>query len=418
MNHIGSKEDNDVRQDIREEVRKFMIEDMKPNYAAIADQYNCDYRTVKKAYEEAKQPKTKPEPKAKRPSKLDPFKAKIDEKLNIPCSAMAIYKFIVKHGFTGKYSIVRDYCAKYKTHQVQKATIRVEHTAGLSAQVDWKEKMTLYNNEGKPFTFNIFLYVLPYSKLKYITLIFERSQDTLFNCMDDAFYHTGGVPKEIWFDNMKQVVDHAKSDIGQHVVLNERFKQFSQDAGYQPIVCRIFRPQTKGVVEALARTTERLRVYNNEFSDGVDLVNIVDELCYDLNREVSQATNEIPIYKWKDEEKEYLHELPDDLLVPYFEEDITRIVSKESMVIFRKCKYSVDPRYIGRTVGIELTDDEQHIQIYYNGELIRAHDITTHQFNYNADDRVEILGSDLLKGRSTEDIQRYIEEHLSDYDQV
>ncbi|WP_375711161.1 Mu transposase domain-containing protein [Lactiplantibacillus pentosus] len=148
------------------------------------------------------------------------------------------------------------------------------------------------------------------------------------------------------------------------------------------------------------------------------MINIVDELCYDLNHEVSQATNEIPIYKWEDEEKEYLRELPDDLLVPYFEENITRIVSKESMVIFRKCKYSVDPRYIGRTVGIELTDDEQHIQIYYNGELIRAHDITTHQFNYNPDDRVEILGSDLLKGRSTEDIKAYIEEHLSDYDQV
>ncbi len=87
--------------------------------------------------------------------------------------------------------------------------------------------------------------------------------------MDDAFDHTGGVPSEIWFDNMKQVVDHAKSDIGQRVVLNERFKQFSKDAGYQPIVCRVFRPQTKGVVEALARTTERLRVYNNEFSDEV-----------------------------------------------------------------------------------------------------------------------------------------------------
>ncbi|MFD1440789.1 IS21 family transposase [Lacticaseibacillus hegangensis] len=412
-----------MRQDIREGVRKYMIEDMKPNFAAIAEQYNCDYRTVKRAYEDAKRGSgdSLPQPtetRAKRPSKLDPFREKIDEKLNIPCSAMAIYKFIVKHGFTGKYSIVRDYCARYKKHQVHKATIRVEHTAGLSAQVDWKEEMTLYNTEGKAFTFNIFLYVLPYSKLKYLTLILERSQDTLFNCLDDAFHHTGGIPKEIWFDNMKQVVDHTKSDIGQRVVLNERFKQFSQDAGYKPVVCRVFRPQTKGVVEALARTTERLRVYNNEFYDEVDLVNIVDELCYDLNHEVSQATEEIPIYKWENEEKEYLHELPDNLLDLYFEEDITRVVSKESMVIFRKCKYSVDPRYIGRTVGIELTNDEQHIQIYYNGEMIRAHEITTHQFNYNTDDQVKILGSDLLKGQDPEDILGFIKEHLSDYDKV
>ncbi|WP_257882984.1 Mu transposase domain-containing protein [Loigolactobacillus coryniformis] len=113
-----------------------------------------------------------------------------------------------------------------------------------------------------------------------------------------------------------------------------------------------------------------------------------------------------------------MHQLPDDLLKPFFEEDITRVVSKESMVIFRKCKYSVDPQYIGRTVSIELTDDARHIQIYYNGELIRAHDITTHQFNYNADDQVNILGSDLLKGQSETDIKAYIAAHLSAYDEV
>ncbi len=293
----------------------------------------------------------------------------------------------------------------------------MEHTPGLSAQVDWKEEMTLYNSEGKPFKFNIFLYVLPYSKLKYLTLIFERSQDTLFECLDDAFEHTGGIPTEIWFDNMKQVVDHQKSDFG-HPVFNERFRQFSNDAGYHPIACRPFRPQTKGVVEALARTTERLRVYNYEFTDSVELINIVDDLCYDLNHEVSQATDEVPTLKWKSEEKEYLHELPADLLDPYFEEDITRIVSKESMVNFRKCKYSVDPRYIGQTVSIELTNDERHIQIYYNGEIIRAHDITTHQFNYDDNDRVNILGADLLKGQSAENIQKYIEVHLSDYDAI
>lgn len=79
--------------------------------------------------------------------------------------------------------------------------------------------MTLYNSEGKPFKFNIFLYVLPFSKLKYLTLIFERSQDTLFECLDDALKHTGGIPTEIWFDNMKQVVDHQRSDFG-HPVFN------------------------------------------------------------------------------------------------------------------------------------------------------------------------------------------------------
>lgn len=39
-----------MRKDVREGVRKFMIEGIKPNFAALTRQYGCDYRTVKAAY--------------------------------------------------------------------------------------------------------------------------------------------------------------------------------------------------------------------------------------------------------------------------------------------------------------------------------------------------------------------------------
>lgn len=305
-----------MRQDVREGVKQYVSDMIKPNFAVLARQYGTDYRTVKRAYQEAVNGAVRgPADRPKRPSKLDPYRAIIDAKLELNCSAKSIFLFIQKGGFDGGYTIVRDYCAKVKKHRIQKATIRVEHTAGLSAQVDWKEEMTFYDTEGKLHRFSIFLYVLPYSKMKYLSLIFERSQDTLFKCLHDAFEHTGGISTEIWFDNMKQVVDHKKSDFGRPV-FNERFKQFSQDAGYTPIACRPFRPQTKGAVESVARVVERLRVYNFEFSDTVELINLVDDFCWELNHEVSQATNEIPIAKWENEEKEYLHPLPDDLLNP------------------------------------------------------------------------------------------------------
>jgi len=406
-----------VRHDIRQGVEMYVKDNIKPNYAALARQYGVDYRTAKRAYQEVKENNGAKALRSKRPSLLDPYREVIREKLELNCSAKAIFKFIEKKGFKGKYTIVREYCASIRKERVQKATIRVEYTPGLSAQVDWKEDMTLYDRSGRPYQFSVFLYVLPYSKLKFLTLIFERSQDTLFECLDEAFEQTGGVPNEIWFDNMKQVVDHSKSAFGKPV-FNERFRQFSQDAGYKPIACRVFRPQTKGVVESLARTVERLRPYNYEFEDGVELINLVNDLCYDLNNEVSQATGEVPQLKFETEEKEYLHELPTNLLNPFFEENITRVVSKESMVNFRKCKYSVDPRYIGRTVDIELTNDQRHLQIYYNGEPIRSHAITTYAFNYNNEDRIRILQSDLLKDHSDQDIKAYITEHMSQYDSI
>ncbi|RGW13378.1 hypothetical protein DWV91_06875 [Enterococcus asini] len=55
--------------------------------------------------------------------------------------------------------------------------------------------MRLISSPGEIFEFLFFLYVLPYSKKKTITLIFDCKQDTLFECLDEAFYHTGSVPK-------------------------------------------------------------------------------------------------------------------------------------------------------------------------------------------------------------------------------
>ncbi|MGX7360465.1 IS21 family transposase, partial [Aerococcus viridans] len=146
-----------MRRDIREGVKKHMIDGIKPNYTALAEQYGCDYRTVKAAYEEALQG-NKPKTRRTYPSKLDSFKQIIDIKLEDQCTAKSIFKFIQKKGFDGSYSLVRDYCRGVKKERIQKATVRVEYTPGLSAQIDWKEEMRLISSQGEVFRFNIFLY--------------------------------------------------------------------------------------------------------------------------------------------------------------------------------------------------------------------------------------------------------------------
>ncbi len=102
----------------------------------------------------------------------------------------------------------------------------------------------------------------------------RRPQTTLFRCLTNAFQYTGGVPTEIWFDNMKTVVDRSRSQFSK-VVFNERFRQYAKEAGFLPITCRTFRPQTKGKVEALARTIERIRVFNYEFESTHELEKII-----------------------------------------------------------------------------------------------------------------------------------------------
>lgn len=188
-----------MRNDVYERMKHFVIEDIKSNYAAIARQYGVDPRTVKAAYLRALngQGPNYNYQRHQRPSKLDEYRDIIESKYAAGCSARSIFDFIVEKGFTGKYTIVKDYCRSFRKSQVKKATIRVEHTIGLSAQVDWKEKVTMMDHNGVPHTFSIFLYVLPYSKFKFLKLTLDQKQDTLFKCLFEAFQATGGIPKEI-----------------------------------------------------------------------------------------------------------------------------------------------------------------------------------------------------------------------------
>lgn len=402
-----------MRKDIYERIKILRMDEIKPNFAELAKTWGCDYRTAKKYfYNENDEP-------SKRkyvPSKLDPYKSIIDEKLKLCCSYYSIYKFIQKKGYDGKYTILQNYCSKFKENETKKATIRFETNPGLQAQVDWKETMTLHYKSGDPITFNIFLILLGFSRLKYIELTLDRSQDTVFKSMINAFHYFGGIPKEIIFDNMKTVVDHAKSNYTE-AVLNESFYQFSRDFGFEAWTCRPYRPQTKGKVEALARTMERLRPYDYEFDSFDELENIIKSFNDELNNEISQATNQKP-FKLLEKEKEYLRNLPNiDIIRSYMNvKDVTRIVSKEALVTYDNRKYSVDPQYIGKTVSISVSDDT--LCIYFNKSIIKTHKITQKKFNYAKDDYINILKSDAMKTASSEDIEKMANINLSIYDEL
>ena len=405
-----------MRKDVYERMRYFVLEKIKPNYSAIARQYGVDPRTVKAAYLRAQSGKTAVIRKRRsRRSKLDGYQDIIEDKYTTGCSARSIYDFIVEKGFTGKYTIVKDYCRRFRKVQTKKATIRVEHTIGLSAQVDWKEQVTMTDRNGVPHTFSIFLYVLPYSKFKFLKLTLDQKQDTLFKCLFEAFKATGGIPKEIWFDNMSTVVDHKLSDFHHHR-FNERFLSFSHDAGFHPIACRPFRPQTKGCVEALARTMGRLRPYDREFSTINDLNSIVNRLAKRLNHEKSQSNNQKPVELWA-KEKEHFRSLNPDL-TRYFNSVQTRKVSRDSMIRFQNHQYSVSPNYIGKEVEIKPTTDGKTIHIFYQGVEIQKHDLTNKQFNYDLHDKHAILKSDLMEDKTDEEINQYMLNNLSIYDQI
>lgn len=406
-----------MRRDIKEYLKQYTGEEQELlNKSEIARRFNCDPRTVER-YLKIEAGTIEPRKKRDYTSKLDKYKSTIINKVDVHgASAMATFKFIEKKGYTGKYSIVAEFVKEHKNEEISKATIRFETSPGLQAQVDWKEDVQMISKHGEIFKVNIFLMVLGYSRTKYVYLTTNRSQETLFSCMIDGFKYFGGIPEEILFDNMKTVVDRSKSSFTQ-VELNAKFKGFSDDAGFKPITCRPYRPQTKGKAEALAKLVDRLKVYNEEFEDYADLENIVNEFRDDVNSEVSQATNEIPLELLK-KEKEYLKPIHNiDLLLSYISAQKEYKVNKESMVSYNGKKYSVPTKYIGKKLNINCLDNN-NINIYYNNDLIVCHPLSDKKFNYKMEHAHEILKSDAFKNIPDESITSFIVDNMLKMDML
>lgn len=407
-----------MRDDIRDAISFLGKEEsLLFNKAELARRYDCDPRTIDRYLKIQSGELEAKSCSRVYISKLDDYKSTIINKVDTyGCTAMAVYKFICKKGYTGKYSIVADFVKHHKDDETKKATIRFETNPGLQAQVDWKEDMTLVNRFGEVFRINIFLMVLGYSRYKFLMITSDRTQETLFNCMVSAFKHFGGVPHEILFDNMKTVVDHAKSSFAR-TVFNECFAYFAKDIGFKPIACRPYRPQTKGKVESLAKLMDRLKAYNEEFESWNDLVNISQNFMDDLNHEVSQGSGEIPVILFN-KEKEYLLPPPDNgILTSYIsrQEDKTYPVNRESMIKYEGKKYSVPTRYIGERMTV-ITDDTGNLSIYYNNEFVVCHAISSKMYNYTIDTACDILRSDAMQGRTDAEILSFVQNNLLNMD--
>lgn len=82
---------------------------------------------------------------------------------------------------------------------------------GKQAQLYWKESIpfVLFSGETINVNFLCCCFRIPDSGL---TGFLPKTQDKLFSFLDEAFETFGGVPDEIVTDNMKTVMDEARTE--------------------------------------------------------------------------------------------------------------------------------------------------------------------------------------------------------------
>ena len=403
-----------MRKDIT--IEKLMLGGEKVNKTALAKQYGCCWRTIDKRLNPEKYRREKKH--RVYTSMLDQYKNIIDEKIennNIPSTGI-YFLLKTKYNYQGKYGIVNRYVSIKKQNIISNLTIRFETIKGYQSQVDWKEKIKLHDKEGDEYIVSIFLIVLGHSRYKYIELTFDQTQSTLFKCLINAFKYYEGTTEEILFDNMKTVVDRAKSDFNE-VVINSTAIQFSKDAGFKIITCRPYRPETKGKVETLAKIMNRLKAFDYEFNNKKDLAHIVEKLNYTLNyEEKSQALNDKPINYFV-KEKEYLKPVKYEILENYSLPEKTYKVSNESMISYQGIKYSVPIQYVGKELTVLAEDNVIHI--YYSTNLIVSYKKNAkYRYNYKEKDYIDILKHSCFNNKTDKEIQEYINKNLQSLDGI
>ena len=183
----------------------------------------------------------------KRASKLDAYRELIQQFLeqDPQVKAPVVLQKLQQQGFEGKITIVRDYLLQLRGRQSSRRPfIRFESPPAQQLQIDWGHFGHLQYGQT-----NRKLYALAviesYSRILYVQFAHSQKQETLHQCLLDAFRFFGGTPKEIVVDNMLTAVTERQGSL---IRFNGAFLAFLRPFKIMPVACNPAAPYEKGYV--------------------------------------------------------------------------------------------------------------------------------------------------------------------------
>jgi transposase len=282
-------------------------------------------------------------------------------------SAIRLLDEIKERGFTGKYTIVKDYVRGIKRNRKIPAEYRFETEPGVQAQCDWGEVDRILI-DGQKKTLYCFTMILGYSRMRYVEFTTDCTTETFIQCHINAFMYFGGITREILYDNTKNVVLHRtlKSSESEW---NPLFEDFFRFYGFFPRLCKPGKmgAKTKGKVENLVKYVKDNFYLGLEYQTYQEL----DALRYQWMERVNRlphGTTKIPPYDRLKEEKL----TPFDVKTPY---QITRTeyrkISKDCYISYLGNLYSVPWKFAGLQAVLRIQN--QNMQVLVNGVNICEH---------------------------------------------
>ena len=328
---------------------------------AIAKKLGIHRNTVKKYITGKRFPQYRKNKRQK--SILDPYYQIIDDFLaEDDYQATWIYEKLKKLEYSGSYETVKDYVRKVKEHRSRLAYARFETEPGIQAQVDWGD-FKVENPDNSNSTKFMFLMILGYSRAMYIEFVDNCNLETFMDCHIHAFHYFQGVPAEILYDNMKQVV------VGRNkgkAIFNNEFLHFSHHYNFSPKACPPYSPWVKGKVERpMAYVRQRFwrgYVYTSMEKLNLDATLWLDETA---NTRRHGTHGKLVNQRWHDEQ-------PSLTLLPPKDYDtsikVFRKVYKDCQISYNGNRYLVPYHVVGEKVMLKIKHNR--LDVYKDDTLL------------------------------------------------
>jgi transposase len=332
----------------------------------VAREQGVNWRTAKK-YMMSPNP---PQYKARNSSDsiLDPHKEYIKELLDQhPFTSKRILEKIRERGYTGSYTLVKDFVYPIKKDRPIPAEMRFETRPGEQAQTDWFDFGHI-EVDGIRRKLWAFSKILGYSRTRYLEFVLDCKTTTFIQCHLNAFAYFGGYTETELYDNTKNVV-LTRMLKSSDSIWNPLFMDFATYYGITPRLCKPGRGQTKGKIERTGRFIREDFFMGLDFDSHLELNSLSLGWCNKVNSLEHATTHEIPFERLKHENLRSLYAIaPYQIVLTEM-----RKVSRDCFVSYAGNKYSVPWRHAGREAKLLIKDDKFDVQI--GGDTVCTHDI-------------------------------------------
>jgi transposase len=283
-----------------------------------------------------------------RPSDCEPWRSQIEAKLAAELSAQRIFQDLVsEHGFAGSYYSVRRFVRRLEGRR-ELPFRRLECGPGEEAQVDFGTGAPVLQPDGKRRRPHVFRLVLSYSRKAYSEAVYRQTTENFIRCLENAFWHLGGVPKVVVPDNLRAAVTTPDWFDPE---LNPKVRSFCQHYGVAMLPTRPRMARHKGKIERgigyVKNNALRGRIFASLDEQNRFLADWEESVA---DTRIHGTTRRQVGKQFVEVERPALQPLPIERF-PFFDEG-QRTVNRDGHIEVAKAYYSLPPEYLGRTVWV------------------------------------------------------------------